>query len=214
MDSGPVRLMMIAHAFNYRVAVLRDGVKSAIRVGRSPGAYGRLLLAVYVRLQTGLLVFSDWLRPVTRGRLEGGLSGLSARIGWGQLTRQRAILRAGPQCNGHLTAGSRPQYTFIAGLTGVLFDRWIVIYSVLFGVDYGGVVVLCVGGAWERVTSKRRYSVRGSDSSPLSGRYRRIGIIHPGGIHPGGIGSYVLGFTRCGGLGFVAVTRRLWTASF
>ena len=35
-------------------AVLRDGVKSAIRVGRSrkvlmPGAYGRLLLAVYVR---------------------------------------------------------------------------------------------------------------------------------------------------------------------
>ena len=35
MDSGPVRLMTIAHAFNYRVAVLRDGVKSAIRVGRS-----------------------------------------------------------------------------------------------------------------------------------------------------------------------------------
>ena len=29
MDSGPVRLMTIAHAFNYRVAVLRDGVKSA-----------------------------------------------------------------------------------------------------------------------------------------------------------------------------------------
>ena len=35
MDSGPVRLMTIAHAFNYRVAVLRDGVKSALRVGRS-----------------------------------------------------------------------------------------------------------------------------------------------------------------------------------
>ena len=35
MDSGPVRLMTIAHAFNYRVAVLRDGVRSAIRVGRS-----------------------------------------------------------------------------------------------------------------------------------------------------------------------------------
>ena len=34
MDSGPVRLMTIAHAFNYRVAVLRDGVKSALRVGR------------------------------------------------------------------------------------------------------------------------------------------------------------------------------------
>ena len=35
MDSGPVRLMAIAHAFNYRVAVLRDGVWSAVRVGRS-----------------------------------------------------------------------------------------------------------------------------------------------------------------------------------
>ena len=35
MDSGPARLMTIAHAFNYRVAVLRDGVWSAVRVGRS-----------------------------------------------------------------------------------------------------------------------------------------------------------------------------------
>ena len=35
LDSGPVRLMTIAHAFNYRVAVLRDGVRSALRVGRS-----------------------------------------------------------------------------------------------------------------------------------------------------------------------------------
>ena len=37
LDSGPVRLMTIAidHAFNYRVAVLRDGVRSAIRIGRS-----------------------------------------------------------------------------------------------------------------------------------------------------------------------------------
>ena len=33
MDSGPVRLMTIAHAFNYRMAVLRDGVRSAVRVG-------------------------------------------------------------------------------------------------------------------------------------------------------------------------------------
>ena len=30
MDSGPARLMTIAHAFNYRVAVLRDGVRSAV----------------------------------------------------------------------------------------------------------------------------------------------------------------------------------------
>ena len=202
MDSGPVRLMTIAHAFNYRVAVLRDGVRSAIRVGRSrkaetcflgevniswgqqvtvmfqivstlveevptvalrleelqgespdvqlqddpwghvklcnancaclnsdrtdsyihsllprpktsdstpqnddeisgvvedgfmfnndygylgvgrpgsilfvsekPGAYGRLLLAVYVRWKTGLLISSDWLRPVTRGVWRAG----------------------------------------------------------------------------------------------------------------------------------------------
>ena len=201
MDSGPVRLMTIAHAFNYRVAVLRDGVKSALRVGRSrkaercfminadipwgqqvavmfqivstlmadvpgfalvmmelrgmqphiqlmddtwghdgkcveacecllsdrteafvhclippllpsgpipdpgsidstiesagftfrddcgylgvgrpgsipfvserPGAYGRLLLAVYVRWMSGLLISSDWLRPVTRGAWRG-----------------------------------------------------------------------------------------------------------------------------------------------
>ena len=31
LDSGPVRLMTIAHAFNYCVAVLRDGARSAIR---------------------------------------------------------------------------------------------------------------------------------------------------------------------------------------
>ena len=35
LDVGPIRLTTIAHAFNYRVAVLRDGVKSAARVGRS-----------------------------------------------------------------------------------------------------------------------------------------------------------------------------------
>ena len=35
-------------------------------VSQRPGVYGRLLLAVYVRWKTGLLVASDWLRPVTR----------------------------------------------------------------------------------------------------------------------------------------------------
>ena len=44
MDAGPMRLMTIAHAFNYRMAVLRDGVKSVIRVGRSHKAEGRFLL--------------------------------------------------------------------------------------------------------------------------------------------------------------------------
>ena len=201
LDSGPVRLMTVAHAFNYRVAVLRDGVRSALRVGRSrkaercfltntnipwgqqvmvmfqivstlmaevpefelvmrelqgiqpliqleddiwghggkcgeacaclltdrteafvhclipppisstlipksgstasdgmaggfsfrddcgylgvgrpgsipfvsmrPGAYGRLLLLVYVRWKSGLLIHSDWIRPVTRGAWRG-----------------------------------------------------------------------------------------------------------------------------------------------
>ena len=42
MDSGPVRMMTIAHAFNYRVAVLRDGVRSAVRVGRSRKALKRV----------------------------------------------------------------------------------------------------------------------------------------------------------------------------
>ena len=44
MDSGPTRHMTIVHAFNYHIAVLRDGVKSAIWVGRSRKAEGRFLL--------------------------------------------------------------------------------------------------------------------------------------------------------------------------
>ena len=43
LDVGPIRLTSIAHAFNYRVAILRDGVKSAMRVGRSRRAAGRIL---------------------------------------------------------------------------------------------------------------------------------------------------------------------------
>ena len=34
-DTGPVRLMTIAHMFNYRMAVLRNGIKSAVRVARA-----------------------------------------------------------------------------------------------------------------------------------------------------------------------------------
>ena len=40
---------------------------SVLFVSNMPGTYGRLLLDVYVRLKTALLVFSDWLRPVTWG---------------------------------------------------------------------------------------------------------------------------------------------------
>ena len=42
LNAGPIRLATIAHAFNYRVAVLRDGVKSAAPVGRSRKAEGRI----------------------------------------------------------------------------------------------------------------------------------------------------------------------------
>ena len=37
-----------------------------------PGAYGSILLTVYERRLTGLLVSSDWLRPVTRGAWRTG----------------------------------------------------------------------------------------------------------------------------------------------
>ena len=43
LDVGPIRLTTIAHVFNYQVAVLRDGVKSATRVGHSRGATERFL---------------------------------------------------------------------------------------------------------------------------------------------------------------------------
>ena len=43
-DAGPVRLMTIAHAFNYRMAVLRNGIKSAVRVARARKAEVCLLL--------------------------------------------------------------------------------------------------------------------------------------------------------------------------
>ena len=49
----------------YYLGVGRPG--SVPFVSHRPYAYGRLLLAVYVRWKTGLLVSSDWLRPVTRG---------------------------------------------------------------------------------------------------------------------------------------------------
>ena len=43
LDAGPIQLMTIAHAFNYRMAVLRDGVKLAARVRRSRKAEVRFL---------------------------------------------------------------------------------------------------------------------------------------------------------------------------
>ena len=43
-------------------------------VSEKPGEYGRLLLAVYVRWKSGLLISSDWLKPVTRGAWRAVLS--------------------------------------------------------------------------------------------------------------------------------------------
>ena len=43
LDVGPIQLMTIAHTFNYRMAVLRDGVRLAVRIGRSRKAEGRFL---------------------------------------------------------------------------------------------------------------------------------------------------------------------------
>ena len=43
LDVGPIHLTTISHAFNYRVAVLRNGVKSATRVGRSRRATEQFL---------------------------------------------------------------------------------------------------------------------------------------------------------------------------
>ena len=64
----------------------RSCVEPCLGVGRPgsvpfvsdrPGAYGRLLLTVYMRWRTGLLVPSDWLRPVTRG---GWRTGFPERV--------------------------------------------------------------------------------------------------------------------------------------
>ena len=41
-------------------------------VSHRPGAYGCLLLVMYVRWKTGLLVASDWLSPVTWGGWRSG----------------------------------------------------------------------------------------------------------------------------------------------
>ena len=43
LDAGPIRLLTIAHAFNYRMAVLRDGAKSTVRIGHLRKAEGCFL---------------------------------------------------------------------------------------------------------------------------------------------------------------------------
>ena len=58
-------------------------------VSEKPGAYGRLLLAVYVRWKTRLLISSDWLRPVTRA-----LGGQSFRTERANRTQCTVLARA------------------------------------------------------------------------------------------------------------------------
>ena len=73
LDAGPIRLVTIAHSFNYRVAVLRDGVNSADQVGRSRKAEGRFLDDTDISSFHG---DSRWLSC-----LEGGGGGVGWRVG-------------------------------------------------------------------------------------------------------------------------------------
>ena len=58
----------VGFTFNDACGYLGIGRAGSIPfVLEKPGAYGRLLLAVYVRWRSGLLISSDWLRPVTLG---------------------------------------------------------------------------------------------------------------------------------------------------
>ena len=90
LDSGPIRLMTIAHAVNYQVAVLRDGVKSAIRVGRSRKEEGRILtdtdnswdhqMAVMFQIMLTLaLEVPTFLQNIE------GLQGVSPNVQWGHV---------------------------------------------------------------------------------------------------------------------------------
>ena len=49
---GPIRLTTIAHVFNYRVSVLRHGVKSATQVGCSRRAAERILEDVGINMDS------------------------------------------------------------------------------------------------------------------------------------------------------------------
>ena len=64
MDVTSAPLISVNNDCGY-LGVGRPG--SVSFVSHRPGAYGRLLLAVYVRWKTGLLVSSGWFRPVMRG---------------------------------------------------------------------------------------------------------------------------------------------------
>ena len=77
-NSGSTASDGMAGGFSFRddcgyLGVGRPG--SIPFVSMRPGTYGRLLLLVYVRWKSGLLIHSDWIRPVTRGAWRGVQSG-------------------------------------------------------------------------------------------------------------------------------------------
>ena len=73
-------------------------------VSDRPSAYGRLLLAVYVRWKSGVLVPSDWLRPV-RGAV-GEPASRSVREVW-MTSADQAVdyIKVRSLCSGHSDAG-------------------------------------------------------------------------------------------------------------
>ena len=75
-NSDDSEIMSAGFAFRDDCGYLGVGRAGSIPfVSERPGAYGQLLLAVYVRWKSGLLISSDWLRPVTRGAWRAVLSG-------------------------------------------------------------------------------------------------------------------------------------------
>ena len=75
-DAGPVRLMTIAHAFNYRMAVLRNGMKSAVRVARARKdiQWGHQVAAMFQIISTMVVELPSFL-----GELEE-LSGMPPNV--------------------------------------------------------------------------------------------------------------------------------------
>ena len=82
---SPIRLMTIAHAFNYRMAVLRNGVKSAVRVARVRKAEGCFLLNSDIQWGQQVVVMFQIVStmalelPSFLGELEE-LRGISAKV--------------------------------------------------------------------------------------------------------------------------------------
>ena len=61
LDVGPIRLTSNAHAFNYSIAVLRDGAQLAARVGRSRKAARQIMDDVDILWQPCFKLCARWL---------------------------------------------------------------------------------------------------------------------------------------------------------